>query len=63
MRNVCAISYPKKEEKDNLSREERNAIQTLEENIGIVIQRPDKGGGVVILNSENYKAKMQHLLN
>ena len=32
-----AISYPNKEEKDNLSREERNLIRTLKENTGIVI--------------------------
>ena len=46
-----------------LSRKERNATRTQKKNTGIVIQRPDKGGGVVILNSEDYKAKLQHLLN
>ena len=42
--------------------EHMKAIKELKNNKGIVITRPDKGNGVVILSREDYLAKMQLIL-
>ena len=45
-----------------LSKEELNSIKELKRNNNIVISRPDKGNGVVILNREDYVKKMNVIL-
>ena len=47
---------------DNLSPEERQAIEDLAENKSIVITKSDKGNGVVIQNKSDYIKKVNELL-
>lgn len=49
--------------KEVLTKEEKNAIKTLKGNIQIVIQRPDKGGGVVVLNRDAYEEKLTNIIS
>ena len=49
--------------RDNLTNDERKAIKSLRENPDIVIQRPDKGGGVVVMNRSDYNAKLENLIS
>ena len=46
-----------------LSREELNVYKELKSNADIVISRPDKGNGVVILNKQDYLRKMDKILS
>jgi hypothetical protein len=46
-----------------LTREERNAIKTLRDDKCIIIQRPDKGGGVVIMDKEKYDSKLSAIIS
>ena len=58
-----AIQPPRnRNKKDNIDIEERAAIKALRNNKDIVIQRPDKGNGVVIMNSEYYNNELQKIL-
>jgi len=50
-RQTCAIS-------ENVS----NALHALRKDSNIVRSKPDKGNGVVVLNSADYVAKMQTIL-
>ena len=45
-----------------LSEGELNAIKSLQNTSTIVIQRPDKGGGVVVLNKTDYINKLNDLI-
>ena len=47
---------------DNLSKTDKAAVKSLMTNKNIVISRPDKGGGVVIMNSSDYYGKLNLLL-
>lgn len=49
--------------KDNLSFEEREALNKLSKNDQIVISKADKGNAVVIQNISDYKKKINDLLN
>jgi len=49
--------------KHNISREERNAIKSLRLDKNIIIQKADKGGGIVVLNTTDYKNKILSMLN
>ena len=42
---------------------QRNALQSLRDDSSIVISKPDKGNGVVIMNKNDYQAKMLHILD
>ena len=42
---------------------QRNALQSLRDDSSIVISKPDKGNGVVIMNKSDYQAKMLHILD
>ena len=44
----------------SLSEMQRNALQSLRDDSSIVISKPDKGNGVVIMNKSDYQAKMLH---
>jgi len=48
---------------DPLTRQEKEAAKNLKINDNIVIQRPDKGGGVVIMNKTDYTSKLKTLIN
>ena len=56
------VKYNFRETKDNVSAEERNAIKNLQNYESIVIKRPDKRGGVVILDREYYNSSLAGLL-
>ena len=47
----------------NLSRNQLQFLKDLSKNKDIVIMKPDKGVGVVILDSVDYKRKMFDILN
>ena len=47
----------------NLNKEEYNALLNLSKDDSIVIMKPDKGNGVVILDKNNYKDKIKEVLN
>lgn len=48
--------------KDNLSKEERNALKRLQNNNEIVIKEADKGGAICIMDKAFYREKMSELL-
>ena len=45
-----------------LSKEELAVIRELRRNENVVISRPDKGNGVVVLNKADYLKKMEAIL-
>jgi len=47
----------------NISKEEETAIKDLINNDGIIIKQADKGGAVVIMDTEFYKSKIELMLN
>ena len=50
-------------ERDNiLTQDEKRAIKSLRNNKEIVIQRPDKEGGVVILDRQYYHDRLLNLI-
>ena len=51
-------------ERDNiLTQDEKRAIKSLSNNKEIVVQRPDKGGGVVILDRQYYHDRLLNLIS
>ncbi|XP_061171899.1 uncharacterized protein LOC133181402 [Saccostrea echinata] len=48
---------------DNLSKEERSALQSLKNRDDIVIKKADKGSTVVVLDKEAYMAEAQRQLS
>ena len=49
--------------KPNISRKERNALRTLSKDQSILVQKADKGGSIVILNTVDYENKMLNMLS
>ena len=49
--------------KHNISRKERDALKSLREDKNILIQKADKGGSIVVLNTIDYKNKITQMLN
>ena len=47
----------------NITKEEYEALKTLSRDKSIVIMKPDKGNGVVLLNKCDYKNKVYEVLN
>ena len=48
---------------DPLTREQKSALRKLRLNDSIVVQRPDKGGGVAVMNKLDYNNKLLDLVN
>ena len=48
---------------DNISQEERNAINHIKNNKNIIIKEADKGAAIVIMNSSFYEQKINEILN
>jgi hypothetical protein len=46
----------------NLNKQERDALKSLQGNKGIIIKEADKGGAIVIMNTEFYAKKMSEML-
>ena len=56
--------YNKKDHRfENLSKEEYEAFINLKKNKSIIIQKADKGNGVVIIDRMSFIAKMEELLS
>ena len=49
--------------KPNITREERQALQTLKNNRNIIIKKADKGGGIVIMDTSYYVDKVNECLS
>ena len=47
----------------NIPKEEYDALIALSKNTDIIISRPDKGSGVIIMNRTDYLAKMENILS
>ena len=52
----------KNKTKHNISRKERAALQTLSKDKSILVQKADKGGSIVVLNTVDYENKMHIML-
>ena len=64
VRQDCAVTLRRaKPPKPNISREESKSLRELKKNDHIVILKADKGGATVILNKEDYIAKMKSHLD
>ena len=57
-----AIKSRKDNTKLELTRDEKLAMKDLRNNKDIVIQRPDKGGGVVVMDSEYYSGCLRSIV-
>ena len=55
-------SLPVKPCRDNLSKDERQALQELQQNTDIIIKEADKGGAICIMNKSFYSSKMKQML-
>jgi len=44
--------------KSNISKSEFEALKSLNNNLDVVVLKEDKGGGVVILDRDDYRKKM-----
>ena len=55
--------YKKSFFKPVLTEEEKSALKTLSKNKSIIITRPDKGNGVVLLDKEEYIHKVNVILS
>ena len=58
IKTIQEVEPEKIETKDNLTLEERKALEDIEGNEDIVIKEADKGGALVILDREFYERKM-----
>ena len=48
--------------RDPLTKYELTAVKNLKKNDDIVIKRPDKGDGVIVLNKTEYESKLKNLI-
>ena len=56
-------SLDKNKPKNNLTKAELHALNSLKQNNDIIIQKADKGNTVVIIDKDAYKAKMKSLIS
>ena len=66
LRHLAFSSYKefkKNVPKNSLSEEELSALKSLSEDKNIIISRPDKGNGVVLMDKSDYKEKMHTILS
>ena len=64
IKNIALNSYYVKNHcKPNLPEDEFKALLNLSKNKNIIITRPDKGNGIVIMNKQDYHSKMYDILN
>ena len=62
-RYVTTFFQQKGRHPSSLSEVQRNALQSLRDDSAIVISKPDKGNGIVIMNKSDYFSKMLPILN
>ena len=58
-----SLRNPNDKSQNNLSQEEHAACRSLRSNSNIVIQRPDKGGGVVVMSKSSYQSKLAMIIS
>jgi len=65
IRQDCVVVLRKaKPPRNNISKDEFDALKSLNHNKDIIVLKVDKGGVVVILDKEDYRRKMlDHLFN
>ena len=66
LRHLAFSSYKdfkKNSPKNILSEEEMSALKSLSQDKNIIISRPDKGNGIVLMDRSDYKEKMHTLLS
>ena len=56
-------SFDKNKPKNNLTKAELHALNSLKQNNDIIIQKADKGNTVVIIGKDAYRAKMKSLIS
>ena len=62
-KEMCdSIQNENKHIKHNITLEQRNAIKSLAEDSSIIIKEADKGGGIVLMNTDFYKRKIMDML-
>ena len=62
-KEMCeSIQNENKHIKHNITLEQRNAIKSLAEDSSVIIKEADKGGGIVLMNTEFYKRKILEML-
>ena len=54
--------FAKRNKKFNINENEYNALKNLKQDSSIIICKPDKGNGVVILNKKDYVSKMETII-
>lgn len=52
-----------KKNKDIISKNERKGIKSLTSDKSIIIKEADKGGAVILMNTEHYKKMAKDILN
>ena len=63
IQEITEVNVKKHTPKDNLSKNERQALQQLKSNKRIVIKGADKGGSIVIMSKEQYEEMVMKHLN
>ena len=58
LQKKCVNQFQKKTNTLNITQEQRNAIKSLAEDTSIIIKEADKGGGIVLMNTDFYKRKI-----
>ncbi|MCG7874810.1 MAG: GIY-YIG nuclease family protein [Candidatus Thiodiazotropha endolucinida] len=62
-KSFCSmVSKENKQIKHNITLDQRNAIKSLAQDNSIIIKEADKGGGIVIMNTDFYKGKILKIL-
>ena len=64
IKNIALNSfYVKNNCKPNLPKDEYKALLNLSKNKNIIVTRPDKGNGIIILDKHDYLTKMYEIVN
>ncbi|XP_077163796.1 uncharacterized protein LOC143831932 [Paroedura picta] len=63
LRDLEVLKYKRRNAPFNLTQEEFNTLQQLQSDPDITIKPADKGGGIVVLNTEDYRNEVLRQLN
>ena len=63
LKNITFSSLNKIKLPSNLTNSQLSSLKSLSSDKNIVIRKPDKGNGVVILNKSEYISKMNLIIN
>ena len=56
-------SFRNKRYRRNLTKHELTALETLKDNPNIIIKKCDKGGGIAVMNKQDYQNKITHMID